>query len=358
MLLDVTTAEQVAELVRTHEQLRVAGGQTKTATSSRANVSLAGLTGVLQYDPAEFTFTARAGTRLDEVEQMLAGKNQYLPFDPPLVEAGATLGGTVAAGLSGAGRFRYGGVRDFLLGVQIVTGHGEIVSTGSKVVKNAAGFDFPKLMVGSLGSLGVMTELTFKVFPAPQSTATVVLETDNLPDAEAVMKTLATSQLDLACLDLDSSHQIWARLAGLRDSVQQRAQRVWKLGGERGRVLTGAEDKTTWRACGDFQWLPQEHDLIKVAITPDCIVTLVEMLDELSYRISSGGHLAWLAWPRSRSSQDLNNFLRESACPAVALTGEWANPWLGEHRGEIFRQRLAQSLDPQGKFRFVEPASV
>ncbi|MGI9428083.1 MAG: FAD-binding protein, partial [Bythopirellula sp.] len=214
MIQDVTTPEQLAELVRTHDRLRVAGGQTKTATSSRANVSLAGLAGVLQYEPAEFTFTARAGTRLDEVEQMLAAKHQYLPFDPPLVEAGATLGGTVAAGLSGAGRFRYGGVRDFLLGVQIVTGNSEIVSTGSKVVKNAAGFDFPKLMFGSLGSLGVMTELTFKVFPAPQSAATIVLETDDLANAEAVMKTLATSQLDLACLDLDSSHQIWARIAG------------------------------------------------------------------------------------------------------------------------------------------------
>src|SRR5436190_11409249 len=114
------------------------------------------LSGMMEYDPAEFTFTALAGTPLAVVQKELAGNGQYLPFDPPLAAQGATLGGTVAAGLSGPGRLRYGGVRDFIVGVQWVDGSGTVIRGGGKVVKNAAGFDFPKLFTGSLGRLGIL----------------------------------------------------------------------------------------------------------------------------------------------------------------------------------------------------------
>jgi glycolate oxidase FAD binding subunit len=358
MMQHVTTPEQIAELVRSQSRVRVAGGGTKSATSGSANVSLSELTGVLQYDPAEFTFTALAGTRLEEVQQMLSSKNQYLPFDPPLVEAGATLGGTVAAGLSGSGRFRYGGVRDFLLGVRMVTASGEIVSTGSKVVKNAAGFDFPKLMVGSLGKFGVMTELTFKVFPAPQSCRTIVLDSEHLAHAVELMNSLATSQLDLACLDMDHSQRIWARIGGIRDSVELRAQRVLQFAGGRGKILTGGQDADAWRECREFQWVPDEHSLIKVAVMPDRIVALTAALDELPYRICAGGHLAWLAWPPTYTSQELDDMLRELGCTAVALTGNWPNPWVGAHHGKAFDQRLITALDPHHKFSLSQPAGV
>jgi len=355
---DVTTAEQIAELVRCHARLRVAGGGTKTATSRRANVSLSGLSGVLQYDPAEFTFTAMAGTRLEEVQHLLESKQQYLPFDPPLIEAGATLGGTVAAGLSGSGRLRYGGVRDFLLGVRMVTGRGEIVSTGSKVVKNAAGFDFPKLMVGSLGKFGVMTELTFKVFPAPQRFVTIALDVENLPRAVEMMNSLATSQLDLACLDMDSSLKIWVRIAGIEASVVQRAQRVLQFAGGCGTVLTDQQDAETWRACREFDWVPDGHDLIKGAITPNRIATLTAALGELPYRICVGGHLAWFAWPDAYPNQELDVMLRELGFPAVALTGDWPSPWVGRHHGQVFDQRLVAALDPDHKFSLPDSIAV
>ena len=129
-------------------------------------LDLSRLSGVLEYEPGEFTFTALAGTPLASVDSLLAEHGQYLPFDPPLAERGATLGGTVAAGLSGPGRYRYGGVRDFILGVRFVDGAGALVRGGGKVVKNAAGFDLPKLMVGSLGQLGVLVELTLQSLPA------------------------------------------------------------------------------------------------------------------------------------------------------------------------------------------------
>ncbi|NOY29440.1 MAG: FAD-binding protein [Planctomycetes bacterium] len=354
----VTSTEQLAELVRSQARVRVAGGGTKSATSRLANVSLSRLSGVLQYDPEEYTFTALAGTRLEEIDRLLRSKSQYLPFDPPLIEAGATLGGTVAAGLSGSGRLRYGGVRDFLLGARLVTGLGETVTTGSKVVKNAAGLDFPKLMVGSLGKFGVMTELTFKVFPAPQSCATIVLDTEHLAQAVEIMKSLAISQLDLACLDMDSSRRIWARVAGIREAVELRAQRVLQLAGGRGTILTDQQDADTWQACREFRWVPDEHSLIKVVITPDRIAPLIAALENLPYRISVGGHLAWLAWPRLRSSQELDQILHKLGCPAVALMGEWPSPWIGDHQENVFEQRLVMALDPNNKFSLSQPAGA
>ena len=109
---------------------------------------MTGLNGVLEYEPSEFTFTALAGTPVRDIAAILAERGQYLPFDPMLVGAGSTLGGTVASGLSGPGRFRFGGLRDFILGVRFVDGGGRLLRLGGKVVKNSAGFDVPKFFVG------------------------------------------------------------------------------------------------------------------------------------------------------------------------------------------------------------------
>ena len=164
-------------------------------------VDLSTLQGVVDYQPDEYTFTARAGTPVAEIAAMLAEKGQYLPFDPPLGDRGATLGGTVAAGLSGAGRFRYGGIRDFLIGIRFVDGQGQEIRGGGAVVKNAAGFDFPKLFVGSLGRLGILTELTFKVFPQPPAFATVTADFGTLSDLLAALDAVTRSAIDLHAVD-------------------------------------------------------------------------------------------------------------------------------------------------------------
>ena len=152
------SAAEVAETVRGAELVVPRGGGTKPALWSvdGADVlDVLALNGITEYLPSEYTVTALAGTPLADVEARLAAEGQYLPFDPLLVDAGSTVGGAVAAGANGPGRLRYGGLRDFLLAVTFVDGRGEIVRGGARVVKNAAGFDLPKLMVGSLGRLGV-----------------------------------------------------------------------------------------------------------------------------------------------------------------------------------------------------------
>src|SRR5262252_8989165 len=168
---------ELVEVVRSCPRLLAVGGGTKSRLSvvDVMKVSISRLQGIVEYEPSEFTFTAMAGTRLRELTDTLAQRGQYLPFDPLLVDGGATLGGTVAAGVSGPGRLRFGGLRDFILGVQFIDGLGRPLRVGGKVVKNAAGFDLPKFFVGSLGRFGVLTELTFKVFPSPASTLTLKL---------------------------------------------------------------------------------------------------------------------------------------------------------------------------------------
>ena len=174
----------VQELLREGRRVLPRGGGSKPALSGTALAARLGLAememtaiaGVVEYDPDELTFTALAGTRLLDILPLLASNGQYLPFDPLFVEHGATLGGTVAAGASGSGRYHFGGVRDFILGVRYINSEGQLVRGGGKVVKNAAGFDLPKLMVGSMGSLGVLVELSFKVFPRPEAYATLRLE--------------------------------------------------------------------------------------------------------------------------------------------------------------------------------------
>src|SRR3954469_7476851 len=140
------TAAELAEAVRSAPRVIVHGAGTKPRLAKVADdfvrISTTRLRGIVEYEPSEFTFTALAGTPLKEIIAALAERGQYLPFDPVLADTGATLGGTVASGLSGPGRWRFGGLRDFILGIQFADGEGRLLRMGGKVVKNAAGFDF------------------------------------------------------------------------------------------------------------------------------------------------------------------------------------------------------------------------
>ena len=139
-----------------------------------------------------------------------------------LVEAGSTIGGVVASGLSGPGRFRYGGVRDFILGVRLVDGAGRLLRLGGKVVKNAAGFDVPKFLVGSLGRFGALGEVTFKVFPKPAATLTLRLHAVNADEATRVLTGAANSRFEFDALDVPpGGPQVLARLAGPPEALHE-----------------------------------------------------------------------------------------------------------------------------------------
>jgi glycolate oxidase FAD binding subunit len=194
--------------------------------------------GIVAYEPTELVITARAGTPLTEIDAALREKGQMLAFEPPHFGDGTTLGGCVAAGLSGPRRPYAGAVRDFVLGVRILDGKGDYLRFGGQVMKNVAGYDVSRLMAGSLGTLGVLLEVSLKVLPAPAAETTLHLECEQ-EQALLLMNEWAGKPLPVtatAYRDGDLS----VRLAGARVAVDAA---VGKIGGA---LVASAQAKRFW----------------------------------------------------------------------------------------------------------------
>jgi len=351
---------EVQEILQQGRRVLPVGGRSKTALSAAspegALLDLSALSGILTYEPEEFTFTAFAGTPVAEIEKILARQKQYLPFDPPLAAAGATLGGTVASGLSGSGRYLYGGVRDFILGVAFVDGEGRLVRAGGRVVKNSAGFDLPKLMVGSLGSLGAIVELTFKVFPRPAGYLTLQAECADIETALKRMGSAASSRLDIAALDLTAEaagyYCLWVRMGGYPQTLKGRMRRLQALIG--GQVLSGRPEREFWAQNSSFAWLPPAWSLIKVPVTPSRLPALEADFaahtagQPILRRYAAGGQVGWLAVRVAEA--ELHDLLSRHHLAGLKVLGPPGRPRLGEWPEAKFYQRVKQALDPTGRF--------
>jgi glycolate oxidase FAD binding subunit len=199
----------VADALADGAPLEVVGAGTKRglghAVRADRVLDLSALTGIVLYEPEELVLAARAGTKLADIQAALAEKNQALAFEPPdwgplyggPAHAG-TLGGAVAANLSGPARIRSGAARDHVLGLRAVTGRGELVKTGGRVVKNVTGYDLCKLLTGSMGTLAALTEITVKVLPAPEKTRTLLLHGADGALALAAMEAALQSPHDVS----------------------------------------------------------------------------------------------------------------------------------------------------------------
>ena len=190
MHLDTELSHLIAERIRdaaaSGTPLRIRGGGSKDFYGQclRGDVlDMAAFSGVISYEPSELVVTVRAGTRLADLENLLAAQGQCLPFEPPHFGADATVGGMVASGLSGPARASSGAVRDFLLGVVMLNGSGEHLTFGGQVMKNVAGYDVSRLMAGALGTLGVLLEVSLKVLPIAPAEATLMCR---LPESAAL----------------------------------------------------------------------------------------------------------------------------------------------------------------------------
>jgi glycolate oxidase FAD binding subunit len=225
-----TIVEQVNDAIAAKRALSIRGGGSKSffgATQSGELLDVRAHSGVIDYEPRELVLSVRAGTPLTEIEAALAAENQMLPFEPPHFGGGATIGGTVATGLSGPRRPYAGAARDFLLGARILSGKGEDLSFGGRVIKNVAGYDVSRLMCGAHGTLGVLLDLSFKVLPKPADEVTLAFECDEAT-AIARFNEWAGKPLPLSACAW-SGGQARVRLSGAKAGV--RAARA-KLGGE------------------------------------------------------------------------------------------------------------------------------
>ncbi len=222
--------EQVNQALDARTPLRIQGGNSKAmlgrpvageVLDTRAH------RGIVSYDPTELVLSARAGTPLAEIEAALDARGQRLPFEPPHLGDGATLGGAIASGLSGPRRPWAGSARDHVLGTRVITGHGQLLRFGGEVMKNVAGYDLSRLLAGSFGCLGLITEVSLKVLPKPRACVSLRLEMDA---ATALCELAEWGQQPLpisaACHDGEALH---LRLEGGEGSVRSACKR---LGGD------------------------------------------------------------------------------------------------------------------------------
>ena len=174
--------QQILDAIRDGTALQITGGNSKSfygrETIQATPLHVAEHTGILDYQPTELTLTARAGTPLSEITLLLQEHGQMLPFEPPTFGDRATLGGTVAAAMSGPRRPWTGAVRDYVIGIHLLTGNGKQIRLGGKVMKNVAGYDLFRPMSGALGTLGVMLDITLKLLPLPETEASFCLAMD------------------------------------------------------------------------------------------------------------------------------------------------------------------------------------
>lgn len=234
-MLRPETEDHLAEIVRDAEgPLCVQGGATRHVPRAGTSLTTAGLAGITLYEPGALTLVARAGTPLAEIEAALASENQRLPFEPPYLgallgrESVSSIGGVVATNASGPRRFQAGACRDALLGVRFVDGAGAVVKNGGRVMKNVTGYDLVKLMAGSWGTLGVLSEVAFKVQPRLDG-ATLSVRVASASDALKAMTAALASPYDVNGAAYVPGEAVYLRVEGLQNSVAYRVGQLRKL---------------------------------------------------------------------------------------------------------------------------------
>jgi glycolate oxidase FAD binding subunit len=332
-------SDRVRQAAARGERLRIVGGGTKTFLGravTAPDLELSAHRGVVAYEPTELVVTARAGTPLHEVEALLAQRGQMFAFEPPSFGDGGTIGGMVAAGLSGPRRPFAGAVRDYVLGVRVLDGRGRSLRLGGTVFKNVAGFDGFRLMAGAHGCLGAILEVSLRVAPRPRAERTLVFEepwsaaqtrlaalvrrplplTGAMHDGERLFLRLsggeaAVSEAADALGGEAASMAIWDEVRHMRLPILS-APRLWRLSVPRGAQLTALEGRRLYDWAGAQVWVDTEAPAQVVRAAAQAV----------------GGHAT----------------LFRGAAPGEAVFTPLAPPLLALH------QRIKAALDPRGVF--------
>jgi glycolate oxidase FAD binding subunit len=302
-------------------------------------LDVTGHRGIISYEPTELVITARAGTPLSEIEAVMRSQGQMLGFEPPQFGAGGTMGGCIAAGLSGPRRVAAGSVRDFVLGLRLLDGRGRDLSFGGQVMKNVAGFDVSRLICGSLGTLGVVLEVSLKVLPLPPAELTLVQEHGQAA-ALRLMNAWGGQALPIsATCHLDG--RLYLRLAGAQAAVKAAAA---ALGGE-----TLADADAFWRDLRDqrLAFFAGDGPLWRLSLRP----TTPELDLPGTQLIEWGGALRWLRPEAEGDATAIRQAARGGDGHATLFRG--ARPGM-----PIFHplpaalmklhQRVKQAMDPAG----------
>jgi len=345
-LLELRERLLVARSERT--PLRLQGSGTKSFYGEGADecavyagipVDLQGYRGIIDYEPSELVITARCGTPLSEIEAALDAQNQFLGFEPPAFGADPTLGGIIAAGLSGPRRMQAGAARDFVLGATLLAADGELLRFGGQVMKNVAGFDVSRLLCGSLGIFGIITELSLKVLPKPHTEETLRLEMSSREAIDAFNR-WGGQPLPISAAAWHEG-AAWVRLSGAVPAVQ--AARTL-IGGDR--VFPVLASKW-WDALRQYTH-PIYHEASVWRLSVPSTTPPLELAGEPL--IDWGGALRWYAGALQAPD------VRRVASAAGGTAMRWRGPGTGSRFHPLppalteIHRRLKQSFDPEGIF--------
>lgn len=289
--------------------------------------------GVIDYTPGELVIRVRAGTRLSDIQQLLAENNQILAFEPPDFEGKSTIGGVIASGLSGPRRPYAGSVRDFVLGLTLITGRGEVLEFGGQVMKNVAGYDVSRLVTGSLGTLGVILDVSLKVLPAPELEITRAISVSTR-EFQSRLQSIYR-ELPVSAASYQDGH-LRVRLSGSETAINAARQ---KIGGEE-------VDNNTWHALNTLECFTDVRKLWRVSLAPASGL----FLDDADV-IDWGGGVRWLIDPEYDPREALAKedghatLMKFDKLPSgIEIFQPLTEPVLGIH------QRLKRQFDPVGIF--------
>ncbi|MCE0505437.1 FAD-binding protein [Roseivivax sp. GX 12232] len=351
------------------EPLAVRGGGTRSAPPEGPVIETGALTGIRLYEPGALTLVAGAGTPLSEVETALAREGQRLAFEPmdhrPLLgtKGEPTLGGVAAANVSGPRRIQAGAARDFLLGVRFVDGAGQIVKNGGRVMKNVTGYDLVKLLAGSRGRLGVLTEVALKVLPVPETSATLVLTGLDDQGAVAAMSRALGSPYEVSgAAHLPDRGACCLRIEGFESSVAYRLKALAALFPEAGQEpQTDPEASAAlWREIRDAQPLAAaEGDVWRLSVKPSDGPEVARRLGAKAHFYDWGGGLVWAALRAGEDPRPALSGLGGHATLVRAAPGGPARPPALHPEPEplaALSRGIAAKFDPRGIFAQAEAA--
>ncbi len=339
-----TIADKLRQAAERARPLRIRGGGTKDFYGQQLYGELLDtrpLSGITAYEPSELVVTVGAGTRLGDLQDALAERQQYLPFEPPQFGVASTVGGMVAAGLAGPARASAGGVREHVLGVQMLNGRGELLKFGGQVMKNVAGYDVSRLMAGSLGTLGVIVEVSLKVLPLPPAECTLLFDLSETSARQQLNRWGGQPlPINASCW---SGGQLAVRLRGARAAIES-AQR--SMGGS---ALEPERATRQWAAVRDqslpsFRLAPGEA-LWRVSV-PDT-ATPLNLGPTL---IEWHGALRWLRLPPHEAPRVRAAAARAGGHATLFRGGDGRVPVFTPMPAPLARihAQLKQAFDPAG----------
>ncbi|WP_083098210.1 FAD-binding protein [Pseudophaeobacter leonis] len=342
--------------------LNIQGGGTRGFTCAGDTLTTRGLSGVELYEPGSLTLVAKAGTTVVELEALLASEGQRMAFEPMDcrgllgISGEPTIGGAFAANSSGPRRIQGGAARDYLLGVRFIDGAGQVVKNGGRVMKNVTGYDLVKLMAGSHGTLGVLSEVSLKVLPIPEAAGAVSVAVADLATAVAALSAALGSPYDVTGAAYDPVAGLaHIRLEGFAPSVSYRCDRLVTDLARFGAVEATADTPVAlWQGIRDVAAFEEKTgDVWRISVKPSDAPVLAPQLAAEALQFDWGGGLIWALVPEGT---DLRARLARAGVPGHATlvrASAQTHAALGRFQPQVaplerLSQGLRQKFDPRG----------